>query len=244
MPKVTENTPPYCQFIRGTASKFGLGIDPINARKAGFADNPLWQKTTHEFNSGNEEEVYLTRQPRMVVLNRSKTMMTDNGRDIYLYDREECKGYKAFSYWVIWFVDNENRPLSRLPFRLRCTGYQGTSLMKLYDYPNEENTFCDHVIDIYQRKARNPQIANKELFLAHAVYQPNLVREMKAPKSNPQHGSMTVIARDFLIPTAENFSSLIIKNGSLESQWISKFIADTKPWLKENLIKQLESSQV
>ncbi|MEO1671687.1 MAG: DUF5895 domain-containing protein [Cyanobacteria bacterium J06631_2] len=211
MPQVTEHTPPYCQFIRGSTSRFGLGIDLLNAQKAGFRANPGWEETTHEFDSGNEGRIFLTRQPRMLVLNRSVTMMSDNGRDIYLYEREHCKGFKAFSYWIVWFVDEQNKPLSALPFRLKCSGYQGTSLIKLYDHPQEENTFCDRVIETYCSLAQNPQVNNKALLLAHAVYQPNLVRELRAPRSHPQHKSMTVQAKDFLIPTRENFSSLVIK---------------------------------
>ena len=240
MPKVTEQTPPYCQFIRGSTNRFGLGIDLVNAQKAGFGDNPLRQKTTHEFGSGREEEIYLSRSPRMLVLNRSQAMMSDNGRDLYIYDREHCRGYRAFSYWVVWFVDAQNRPLSRFPFRLKCTGYQGTSLQKLYDYPNETDTFSQRIVEVYQRRAKNPQLKDPQRFLAHAVYQPNLVREMKGSRQDPQRKSMTVITKDYLVPTVENFADFIVKNGSLESQFIDKFITETKPWLRESAIKPLE----
>jgi hypothetical protein len=27
---------------------------------------------------------------------------------------------------VVWFLDNNNKPLSQLPFRLKCSGYSGT----------------------------------------------------------------------------------------------------------------------
>lgn len=240
MPQVNEQTPPYCQFIRGSTHKFGLGIDLLNAQKAGFKANRAWRQTTHEFGSGNEEQIFLTRQPRMLVLNRSVTMMSDNGRDIYLYDHEHCRGYKAFSYWIVWFVDANNQPLSRLPFRLKCTGYQGTSLIKLYDHPQEENTFCDRFLEIYRSLARNPQVNDEALLLAHAVYQPNLVRELRASRINSQNKSMTVQAKDFVVPTRENFGSLLIKNGSTLSQWIVKFMMDTKPWLREDALKSLE----
>ena len=242
MPKVTENTPPYCQFIRGSANKFGLGIDSLNAKKAGWHANSLWQQIQHEFNNGSESQICLSRQPRMLVLNRSQTMMTDNGRNIYAYDRENCKGYKAFSYWVVWFLDRNNQPLSRFPFRLKCAGYQGTSLMKLYDYPNETNTFSQNMSLLYQQLSGRTQIVDRERFLAHAVYQPNLVREMKAPRSNPQHGSMTVITKDYLVPTRNNFTSLLIINGSHLSQWIVKFMQDTTPWLRESALAQLETT--
>ncbi|HEY9768804.1 MAG TPA: hypothetical protein V6C71_09955, partial [Coleofasciculaceae cyanobacterium] len=81
---------------------------------------------------------------------------------------------------------------------------------------------------------------------AHAVYQPNLVRQ-KATSSHNGQSSFAVMTESFVEPTIANFGSLIIKNGSHLSQKIREFIETTKPWVEfepvENLPRDDEAQQ-
>jgi hypothetical protein len=77
----------------------------------------------------------------MVVINRSIAMMSDGAKTIP-YDKKlrETGDYSAFSYVVVWLLDQSNQPLSTLPFRLRCSGYAGITLLKNYQYYNNPNS--------------------------------------------------------------------------------------------------------
>lgn len=238
------DTPPYCQFLNASNSAFGLAITPANAELAQFKPTDGWTTIDHEFADGTQETLLVTKQPRMVVINRSIAMMSDGSKTIP-YDKKlrETGDYSAFSYVVVWLLDQSNQPLSTLPFRLRCSGYAGTTLLKNYQYYNNPNSFTKKFLEVYKSLTGDRSINKNETFYAHGVYCPNLVRERVTSSYNGQ-SSFAVVVNNFIQPTPQNFGSLIIKNGSKVSNQIKEYQETTKSWLKGEQLKESVEEQL
>ena len=223
---------PYAQFINASERKFGIGITGTNAELAKLDLTDSWQPVKHEFRDGTQETLLLTQKPKLLILNRSQAMMS-NETETIPYDKKihDTQGYKAFSYVVIWFLDDNNQPLSELPFRLRCSGYSGLTFLQHYSYYNVADSFCKQFLATYKSLTSDRAIDKNEVFYAHAIYQPTFVRKLVTSSVNGQKSS-AVITDSFVQPTPDNFASLIIKNGGEVSSKIKQLIQTTKSWLK------------
>jgi hypothetical protein len=223
---------PYAQFFNASDHKFGIAVTGTNAELAEFELIDTWQPVEHEFRDGTQETLLLTKTPRLLILNRSQPMMSNDTETIpYDKKKHDAEDYKAFSYIVVWFLDDNNKPLSQLPFRLKCSGYSGTTFLKHYSYYNVTDSFCKQFLATYKSLTSDRAIDKNEVFYAHAVYQPTFVRKLVTSSVNGQKSS-AVITNSFVEPTTSNFASLIIKNGSQLSDKIKQFIQTTKSWLK------------
>ncbi len=225
-------TPPYCQFFNVSNQKYGIAITLINAELAEFELIDSWQPVDHEFSDGTRETLLVTQKPRLLILNRSVPLMSD-GIETLAYDKvkHQTGKFKAFSYVVVWFLDNNNQPISRLPFRLKCSGCAGLTFLKNYSYYNNPNSFCQKFLQTYKTLTGDKVIYKNDVFYAHGVYQITLTRQKAVSSVNGQ-SSFAVMTESFNEPTESNFGSLIIKNGSQVSNKIKEFIEITKPWLK------------
>ena len=211
------STPPYCQFLNASSQNYGIAITSNNAELAQFELIDTWQLIEHEFSDGTRETLLVTRQPRLLILNRSMPLMSNDVETI-LYDKQKFQSgnYKAFSYLIVWFLDNNNQPISQLPFRLKCSGYSGYTFLKNYSYYNNPDSFSLKFLDTYKILTSDRAIDKNDIFYAHGVYQPNLTRR-KATSSVNGQSSFAVMTDSFIEPTKDNFASLIIKNGSIVS---------------------------
>ena len=230
-------TVPYCQFLNASSKNYGIAITPSNAELAGFRLTDTWKPIEHEFSDGTNETLLVTDRPRILVINRSQPLMSGEFGTIP-YDKEKfiLGEYKAFSYVVVWFLDNKNQPLSELPFRLKCSGYAGLTFLKNYSYYNNPNSFCKKFLQVYKTLTKDRAVDKNNVFYAHGVYQPILTRK-KATSSINGQSSFAVMTDSFLEPTEANFASLIVKNGSEISNKIKEFIKTTQPWLQIETIK-------
>ncbi len=225
-------TVPYCQFLNGSNKNYGIAITPSNAELAGFKLIDSWQPIEHEFSDGTNETLLVTDKPRVLIINRSQPLMS-NETETIPYNKEKfiMGEYKAFSYVVVWFLDDNNQPLSDLPFRLKCSGYAGLTFLKNYSYYNNASSFCKKFLQVYKTLTKDRAVDKNNVFYAHGVYQPILTRK-KATSSTNGQSSFAVMTDSFVEPTEGNFGSLIIKNGSEISNKIKEFIQTTAPWLQ------------
>ena len=224
---------PYCQFINSNTKDFGIAITSTNAELAQFNLIANWHPIEHQFADGVEETLLITKTPRMLVINRSQPLMS-NETETIPYDRAKAssdEGYKAFSYAVVWFLDDNNQPISELPFRLKCSGYSGVTFLQGYSYFNRTDSFCKKFLNVYRTLTGDRASDKNDTFYAHAVYCPSFVRE-KATSSYNGQSSFAVQTESFIEPNQENFASLIIKNGSPTSDKIKELIDSTRSWLK------------
>ena len=226
------NTVPYAQFLNASANIYGLAIASKNAELAGLEFIDSWKSIEHEFSDGTNDILFVTTQPRLVILNRSQPMMS-NETETIAYNKAKCEpeGYKAFSYVVVWFLDANNKPISELPFRLKCSGYSGLTFLQNYNYYNNPYSFEKKFLEVYKSLTKDSAVAKNDVFYAHAIYQPQLVRK-KATSSVNGQSSFAVMTDSFIEPNKDNFNSMIIKNGSVTSNKIKQAIETTKSWLK------------
>ena len=236
-------TVPYCQFLNASSKNYGIAITPSNAELAGFQLTDSWKPIEHEFSDGTNETLLVTDRPRILIINRSQPLMS-NEFEIIPYDKEKfiLGEYKAFSYAVVWFLNNKNQPLSELPFRLKCSGYAGLTFLKNYSYYNNPSSFCKKFLQVYKTLTKDRAVDKNDVFYAHGVYQPILTRK-KATSSINGQSSFAVMTDSFLEPTEANFASLIIRNGSEISNKIKEFIQTTQSWLEIESVKP-ESDRV
>lgn len=235
-------TVPYCQFLNASSQRYGIAITSSNAELAGFKPSKNWQTIAHEFSDGTNETLLVTRQPRMLILNRSQPLMSDGINTIPYSKLKFAEGeYKAFSYAVVWFLDEQNQPLSELPFRLKCSGYAGLTFLKHYSYYNNPHSFCKQFLSVYKTLTGDRAINKNDIFYAHAVYQPNLIRQ-KATSSFNGQSSFAVMTDSFVEPTAANFSFSIVKNGSPLSDRIKQLMETTRSWLNTKAVEPDEES--
>lgn len=233
---------PYCQFLNANNKKYGIAITSSNAELSGFKLVEDWQLVEHEFNDGTDETLLVNNKPRVLILNRSNPLMK-NEYEVVPYDKNKfiMGDYKAFSYVVVWFLDNNNKPLSELPFRLKCSGYAGLTFLKNYSYYNNPNSFCKKFIQVYKSITGDRTADKNNIFYSHGVYQPMLTRKKATSRINGQ-SSFAVMTNSFLEPTESNFASLIVKNGSTVSNKIKEFVHTTKPWLQVESIQPKNDS--
>ena len=178
----------------------------------------------------------------MLFLNRSQLLMS-NGTQIIPYNKAKSEeGYKAFSYAVVWFLNNNNQPISELPFRLKCSGFSGVTFLQNYSYYNRTKCFCKKFLDVYKLLTGDRAIDKNDVFYGHAVYQPQLVRQKATSSVNGQN-SFTVMTNSFVQPTKDSFGELIIKNGSPVGNKIKELIKSTKSWLELELLDPQEKAQ-
>lgn len=226
---------PYAQFLNGSSTIYGFAITQANAEMTGFEPTPDWEFIDYEFVNGDLDKLYITKSPRVLCINRSRPLMQskDPGNSkIMPYEKEifNADEYKAFSYMVIWPVDANNQLLSESPLRLKCSGYAGISFLKNFDYYNNNDSFCRNFLQTYKNLTSDRAINKNDVFYAHGVYQPNLVRQKVTSSYNGQ-SSFAVVADSFLVPDTSNFASLIVRNGSDVSDRIKQQIEDTKSWV-------------
>ncbi len=79
-------TVPYCQFLNASSKNYGIAITPTNAKLAQFELIDTWQPLLHEFSDGTTETLLVTRQPRLLVLNRSFPLMS-NDLETFAYSK-------------------------------------------------------------------------------------------------------------------------------------------------------------
>ena len=235
---------PYAQFINPVrCSYFGVAIRESCVEAAGFIPTSSWMEVNHSFKGAKQpEKLLLCTNPRLVILHRSKPYMS-NGSEVTLFDagrRNKEHGWKAFSYAVVLFLDENNEPLSELPFRLKCSGHAGMSFIKSYQYYQNTDSFVNKFISVYQELTGDKEPKN-DMFFAHAVYQPYFV-EGEATASNGESSSCCLTS-SFKVPNSENFTEFIIpwiKDGERnpESEKIIQMQKQSKSWIEIKTVMQ------
>ncbi len=231
---------PVAQFINPVrCSHWGIGIKYAQGQAAGFLPDDTWQLVDHEFSDDTIEKIYLCQTPRLVVLNRSGALMSDNTQIVSYDANKKGKGWKSFSYIVVWFLNKDNQPLSQIPFRLKCTGQAGVTFNKNYNHYYTQECFTKKFLQVYQDLTGDKTPKN-QLFFTHAVYLPKLIKGKAVNKTSGQ-SSPACLTEGYCVPTPDNFASLIVKNGTKLSDRIKEALELTSGWINiSNINKELE----
>jgi len=229
------NSIPYAQFINPSgpdSEVWGIGIKKGSADLAGFKPDENWQLISHQFGeSAYSEELYISSTPRVIVLNQGKLLMqSKNGGKYFEFDpdlREKGGFEKVFSYVVIWFVGENNEPLSDKPFRLRCSGKPGGSFRQNF-YSGNPKCFAKMFLNLYQDLSEDKTPKNW-LFFAHTIYQPKIeIEEITLQNKSKVYVATT---KSFVEPSLDNFVDIAIANGCDLSMKIREAMATSESWL-------------
>lgn len=235
------NSIPILQFINPKSADsevWGIGMKKNSATLAGFKGDESWQLVSHKFGEEKyaiSEEIYVCKQPRLIVLNPGKLLMrTKRQGKLVEFDSElwaSGEFDRILNYMLIWPVGKNNELLSEKPFRLACTGKPGTTFRRNF-YSGEASCFTKQFLGLYQEITEDNSSKNW-LFFAHVVAQPQLDIE-SIDVSDKQGNKSTislVVTKGFVPPTLDNCLSIAIENNSPLSVRIREAIAQTASWL-------------
>ena len=234
---------PYAQFLNASNSTYGLAVTQPNAEASDLnIDKEYWRYHEHEFSNSEKVNTFIAIKPRVLILHRSNPFYKTVDDNIYKYNPslKKVKEGKAFSYLVVWFLDKNNNPLSKMPFRLLCKGYSGISFIKQYDYHDNSKSFCRQLLNVYKKATGDQKQELNEIFYAHAVYEPLLERK-KVTSSYVNQSSYAVVTTSFDQPTIETLPNILIKYGTNMSQRILEARLLSKNWLN---IEAIDSNNI
>lgn len=229
---------PYCQFLNASTKKFGIAVTVDNAELAEFRPDTTWQLDEHEFvSTGEITNIFWTQAPRMLVLGSSPLLMQAKSEDYnpILFDRNIYNGdhFNAFSYKVVYFLDKNNKPLSKIPFRIKLSGYAGTTFNQKFSNYRDNKAFCSMVLKVYKKLSGDKSKKGKsESFYAHAVFMPTFKRENVTNAMGLSSFAVKVVS--FVEPTEENFLAILLSVKNPENAFVAEAIEATKDWIDKS----------
>jgi hypothetical protein len=126
------NIVPYAQILNPIKhTSVGIGIKKDQAELAGFKPNKSWELKSLLIGE-EEQEVYVSSSPRLILLSRSEILMIRDSEIIKYDPVKKDEGFKALSYFVMLFLDDSNNALSDMPFRVKTSSMAGKSLRTSY----------------------------------------------------------------------------------------------------------------
>lgn len=237
--KGTLNVVPYAQILNPTRSiNWGMAIKESQAEIANFSGDKNWMLTPHTFGEGSTENILLSTNPRMLVLNKSGLLLQKNTGEIEPYSLALKGQGKVFSYFVVWFLSADNEPISLSPFRLKLSGQAGVTFRK--NFISSGDCFCSRLARAYAQ-ASGDKSSKNELFYSHSIYIPKLGRG-KATNAQGQ-SSPACLTEGFELPSEKTLKEFLIPGNSILSQKIRELHQETKTWIKLERVQE-EYSEV
>jgi len=237
--KGNEQTVTYAQFLNPYKSPhWGIAIKKDQAEIAGFKPDNTWKTVEHKFKGSSQPEtLYLCKEPRIIVLNRSRLLKCSPEGQVSLYDHSKDQGlskeWKKYTYLIVWFLGENKQPLSDLPFRLKISGQAGMSFINHYKNYTGQSCFCGEFFKLYKElNPRDKDNSKSDLFYAHTIYKPEM-EEKEAKSKYTGESSDVCMTVGFVKPTRKNFLDLVIskkKNPELSDRILEQ-IENTKYWI-------------
>lgn len=209
---------PFCQILNPKGrSDFGFCITQKNIEQSNFEPPSDWEKSSFKFGKANEEEVYLTKTPRLLILGASRLFMRDrmDTRSAQLFKSEKYNRINHVLYKRAWcfILDKDNRLCHQEPLALPLSGAAGTSFSCawLTNKPDRSG-FIKEMEELYAQTRGIPYKMMGVLFHAHCVYEP--IIELKE-RGSDKVSEVSVVERYKKITIANNlitdtkFSDLI-----------------------------------
>lgn len=215
---------PYAQLLNPIKHpQIGFGITKDQAELAGFTPDKNWLEK--EIMLGDDATpVYVSKNTRLLILAQSELMMSKDA-SILKYDpiKRQREGYKPLSYLVVWFVGEDNKPLSDLPFRVKTSSVAGKSIRDAF------KAWQGTLLSSYKAL----EGTTKGLTWSAGVFS---VEWTKTQVDTPDKTKVSVsTVKDFLKLTPENLENNFILPGSETG----KKLVETKELIKDwcNLVQ-------
>ena len=197
-PQQTERQP-FCQIINPRWSKqgmanFGFAITKANAEAASFDAPNGWTSCQHEFASGDTEEMYMSLQPKLVIIAQTPryAKSRETGKiigeldTVDYYDNKEL--YKVCSYAWCYVLGENNLPVHAAPLSISLNGASGASFTGAWLQHRTKNKdragFCFDMEHVYASMRKQPYKIKGELFHAHCIYEPLFEADERGKKPN------------------------------------------------------------
>lgn len=234
---------PYAQFMNASKDNYGLAITETNAQITDLnIDDQYFRLCQHEFTNSDKANIFIAIRPRILVLHRSQPYYRGEDDNVYKYSaliKKSLPG-KAFSYVVIWLLDKENKPLSKMPLRLLCKGYAGLSFNRQFDYYDNKQSFCTQLLSVYKQATNDQKQQLNNMFYAHAVYEP-LFERKKVTSQEVNQSSYAVVTTSFEQPTLQNIKNILIPYNSEVSKLIQSAMELSSDWINLEAIDSDEA---
>jgi hypothetical protein len=211
----TQSASPFAQILNPKlGGAVGFAVTEKNAIAAGLSLPSTWEKTTHEFGSGDEETVYVTKTPRLLVLGGSALIMRDRETrktiskfNNFTYNKTEHSLYRRM--WC-YILNESNGFCHAEPLAIAIGGASGASFMSTWLTIKPRGGFIDKMEALYAAATNKPKANKGELFHAHCVYEPIL----EVQSRGVQKTSKVTVTTGFKEPSIEK--NLLIDDDARE----------------------------
>jgi len=197
---------PFAQILNPKlGGAVGFSVTEKNAIAAGLSLPSTWEKTIHEFGSGDEEAVYVTKNPRLLILGGSALIMRDRKtrKPISKFNFNTYNKIEHSLYRRVWcyILNDQNNFCHAEPLAIAIGGASGASFMSTWLKTKPRSGFIDRMEALYSAAIGKPKAAKGELFHAHCVYEP-LMEIQK--RGEGQVVSKVTVTTGFKEPSIQN----------------------------------------
>lgn len=237
----TQERPPYAQIINPKFSKkgilpYGFALTKTNAEACSFSPSDGWDLVEHEFASKSIEQVYMTLEPRLVILSRTPVYVLAREGKTFLGELksitdywENKNNYITKNYAWCFILDDKNKPCHTIPLLISSTGSSGASFnLAWLQYANPRKQqlrggFCRDMEVLYAKARKQETKDMGELFHAHCIYQP--IFEADERGTPPNTALVAAVSKyqpaaiDLLIPNGSDLSNLIKVSRESVKDW-------------------------
>jgi Family of unknown function (DUF5895) len=229
---------PFCQIINPRWNKygmadFGFAITKANAEASGFDAPPGWKPVLHEFASGDTEEMYMSLQPKIVIIaqtpryakSRETGKIIGETRQVDYWGNKHL--YKPCSYAWCYVLGENDSPVHPTPLLISLNGASGASFMSGWLQYKTKTTdrsgFCFDMEAVYASMRKQHYKNMGELFHAHCIYEPHIEADERGVKPNT---ALVAVVNSYKPATPGQ----LIRNGSELSEMIKVGRESVKDW--------------
>lgn len=240
---------PWCQIVNprydeGELQPYGLAIKVDNARAVGFTPDANWQQVEYVFSTGEIQNLYISKNPRLVIVRRGPLSLKNretgeklgtfkDNYDAFVADKLK---FKTYTRHLIFLVGEDKNLLHKLPLQLTVNGASGASFSKSYSDFNKQNReltgFVSELEKAYANYRNQPVAAKGGLFHAHGIFCPLIEQEERGKAENTVLVAATV---DYGHPTADTLTQYLIASDSEDSALITQVFEEYKEFGKEQI---------
>jgi hypothetical protein len=202
----TSSAAPFAQILNPSdGGAWGFSVTEKNAIAGGLSIPSSWEKVEREFKSGDVETVYVTKNPRLLILGGSALIMRDRTtrKPISKFNFNTYNKVEHSLYRRVWcYILNEQGNFCHFdPLAISIGGASGASFMSTWFKAKPRSGFIDEMEALYAAAVKKPKASKGELFHAHCIYEPILTLEKRGL---PPTVSRVTITTGYNKPTINN----------------------------------------
>lgn len=231
--------PPFAQIINPRFTKkgiapYGFALTKKNADACSFAPSSGWELVDHKFASGENEALWMTLTPKLVIIAKTPLYLKMRETGEFLGEMRNIPDYwdnkhlyKTVSYCWCYVLDVANKPCNTIPLLISLSGASGASFnaswLQYQTKSVSRSGFCFDMEKIYAQSRKQDYKPMGELFHAHCIYEPKFETDERGTKPNT---ALVAVVASY---KSASIDSLIV-NGSGFSEQIKVARESVKDW--------------